>query len=98
MKLENITIENNSFNPADYPIIYAKSVDGLQFSNNSITRSYAYEPWHFQKYNFLFEACRKVTISGNIIGEDVLGKNILLQRMSSDELTNENTGLTVVNN
>jgi len=90
---QNIRIENNTFNPADYPIIYAKSVDGLSFINNTITRSYDYEPWHFQKYTFLFEACRNVKISGNEIGDDVLGKNILLKRMSAEELHNENDEL-----
>jgi len=94
---KNITIENNTFNPADYPIIYAKSVDGLSFVNNTITRSYDYEPWHFQKYNFLFEACRNVRILGNKIGDDVLGKNILLKRMSIEDLHNENSGLQINN-
>ena len=92
---KNIKIEDNSFNPSDYPIIYAKSVDGLSFKNNTITRSYDYEPWHFQKYNFLFDACKNVEISGNIIGEDVLGKNILLHRMSIEELRIKNDELRI---
>jgi len=92
----NIRIENNSFNPSDYPILYALSVDGLTFKNNTITRSYDYEPWHFQKYNFLIDACKNVEISGNILEEDVLGKNILLKRMSTDELKLGNIELSVV--
>ena len=90
---KNITIENNTFNPADYPIIYAKSVDGLRFINNSVTRSRDYKPWHSQKYNFLFDACKNVEISGNNIGHNVLGKNILLLRMSDSELHNDNLEL-----
>jgi hypothetical protein len=92
---KNIKIENNRFNPSDYPILYAKSVDGLSFKNNTIIRSYDFEPWHPQKYNFLFDACKNVEISGNIIAKDVLGKNILLKNMSVHELRHANTQLQV---
>lgn len=92
---KNIRIENNTFNPSDYPILYAKSVDGLSFKNNTITRSYDYKPWHSQKHNFLFDACQNVEISGNIIGKDVLGKNILLKAMSLHELRLTNNDLTI---
>jgi hypothetical protein len=92
---KNIKIEHNTFNPSDYPIIYAKSVDGLSFKNNTITRSYDYEPWHFQTYNFLFDGCKNVEISGNKIGEDVLGKNVLLQGMRKEELRNYNDELQI---
>lgn len=92
---KNIRIENNSFAPSDYPILYALSVDGLSFNNNTITRSYEYKPWHFQKTNFLIDACRNVKISGNKIGEDVLGKNIVLKRMNSKEVKLDNKELTI---
>ena len=92
---KNITIENNTFNPSDYPIIYAKSVDGLTFKNNTITRSYDYKPWHFQKQNFLFDGCKNVILSGNNIAKDVLGKNILLKNMSINEIQNSNKELTI---
>ncbi len=93
---KNILIESNTFNPSDYPILYAKSVDGLSFKNNTITRSYDYKPWHSQKYNFLIEACKDVEISGNKIGKDVLGKNILLKNMSTKELRINNDELIIV--
>ncbi|MBK7651842.1 MAG: right-handed parallel beta-helix repeat-containing protein [Flammeovirgaceae bacterium] len=92
---KNIKIENNSFNPSDYPILYAKSVDGLSFKNNTITRSFDYEPWHSQKYNFLLEACKNVEISGNKIGQNVLGKNILLKAMLLHELKLTNIDLKI---
>ena len=92
---KNILIENNRFSPSDYPIIYAKSVDGLRFKENIITRSMDYDPWHLQKYNFLFDACKNVEISGNKIGKDVLGKNILLKRMPADELQIDNKELQI---
>ncbi|PCI31562.1 MAG: alpha-1,3-galactosidase B [Flavobacteriaceae bacterium] len=92
---KNITIENNSFKPSDYPILYAKSVDGLKFNDNTITRSFDFEPWHSQKHNFLFDACKHVEISGNKIGKDVLGKNILLKNMSIHELKLTNLELKI---
>ena len=92
---KNIKIENNRFNPSDYPILYAVSVDGLSFKNNTITRSFAYTPWHPGKYNFRIEACKNVEISGNKIGENVLGKNILLKGMKREELNLKNNELTV---
>ncbi len=92
---KNIRIENNTFNPSDFPVLYALSVDGLSFKNNTITRSNDFEPWHFQKYNFLIDACKNVEISGNKIDGDVLGKNILLKRMSADDINVENAELTI---
>jgi hypothetical protein len=92
---KNIRIENNSFAPSDYPILYALSVDGLSFKNNTIMRSYDYKPWHFQKCNFLIDACLNVKISGNKIGKNVLGKNIELKRMSINELDLNNEELII---
>ncbi|UOB18446.1 alpha-1,3-galactosidase-related protein [Abyssalbus ytuae] len=83
---KNIKIINNSFNPSDYPILYAKSVNGLIFKGNSITRSYDFKPWHLNKHNFLLDACKNVEISKNKIDKDVLGKNGLLKSMQKDEL------------
>ncbi|RUA10267.1 MAG: alpha-1,3-galactosidase B [Flavobacteriia bacterium] len=82
----NITIENNNFNPFDYPVLYARSVDGLKFINNTLTRSKKEKPWRNVKYNFFLDACKNVEISGNKIGNDVLGKNILLKDMRPEEL------------
>jgi hypothetical protein len=91
----NILIENNTFNPSDIPIIYALSVDGLTFKNNLITRSYEYEPWHYQKHNLHLVACKNVEISGNTLGEDVPGKNILLEGMDRSELKISNEEFSI---
>ena len=91
----NIRIENNRFNTADYPVLYALSVDSLTFKNNTITRSYDFEPWHLGRYTIELAACRNVLISRNIIGKDVLGKNILLSGMTENDLKNDNTELTI---
>lgn len=91
----NITIEGNAFFPSDYPVLHALSVDGLRFRNNSITRSYAYEPWHPLKYTFWLEACQQVEIAGNTIAEDVPGRNILLKNMATEELTVDDPTLAI---
>ncbi|MEN0011313.1 MAG: alpha-1,3-galactosidase B, partial [Flavobacterium nitrogenifigens] len=92
---KNIKIENNSFNPSDYPILYAVSVDGLSFKNNTVKRSFSFTPWYPEKYNFRIEACKNVEISGNKIEKNVLGKNILLKGMQPTELNLKNTELSV---
>ena len=92
---KNINIINNSFNPSDYPIVYAKSVNGLRFKENIITRSYEFEPWHPKKYNFILDACKNVEISGNKIDKDVLGRNILLKSMNQQEIRLQNLELKI---
>ncbi|HPE76814.1 MAG TPA: right-handed parallel beta-helix repeat-containing protein [Draconibacterium sp.] len=76
---KNIRIEKNEFHPFDYPVLFARSVDGISFTGNSITRSNRFEPYHNRKYTFSFEACKAIDISGNTFSEDVLGKNIQLK-------------------
>lgn len=77
----NIRIENNEFHPFDYPVLYAKSVDGLVFKNNKITRSHRFKPFHLRKFTFSFEYCTQVEISGNVFSGDILGKNVSLEGM-----------------
>ncbi len=74
----NIRIEKNTFNPYDYPLLYAKSVEGLIFSNNTVKRSNSFKPWHPQKFMITLEACKKITIKKNKFFGEVLGKNIKL--------------------
>ncbi|MDO8952876.1 MAG: right-handed parallel beta-helix repeat-containing protein [Draconibacterium sp.] len=83
---KNIRIENNQFHPFDFPVLFARSVDGISFSNNTITRSTRFEPYHHRKYTFSFEASKNVTISNNTFSEDVLGMNVLLKWMPENEL------------
>ena len=77
----NIHIEDNEFHPFDYPILYALSVDGLEFKNNNIIRSYRFEPFHHRKCNFSLQYCKNVDISGNVFSDDLLGRNILFEGM-----------------
>lgn len=82
----NIRIFNNEFQLYDYPVLYAKSVDGLEFKENRLERSYDFQAFHPRKYGFSLLSCRNVEISGNYIGEKILGKNILLEGMDPGEL------------
>jgi hypothetical protein len=82
----NIRIENNVFHPFDYPVLYAKSVDGLSFTGNSLIRSTRFEPFHVRKVMFTLENCLHVTIAGNTFTGDILGKNIALIGTSRKQL------------
>ena len=83
----NIRIEDNEFHPSDYPVLYAKSVDGLAFSGNRLRRSRHHEPVHARKATLTFEACRRVRVDGNRFEGEVLGRNIVLKDMPEAELT-----------
>jgi hypothetical protein len=82
----NIRIEGNEFHPADYPVLYAKSVDGLSFADNRLIRSRVREPVHPRKATLTFEACRRVRVEGNRFEGDVLGRNIVLAGTADTEL------------
>jgi hypothetical protein len=82
----NIRILDNEFHLYDYPALYAKSVDGLEFKGNRLIRSHRFPPFHSRKYTFSFISCLKVNVSDNSISEEVLGRNILLEGMSKQEL------------
>ena len=50
-----ITITDNVFETFDSPILYAKSVDGLIFLNNTVIKTTAYPPYHPQKCPIFLE-------------------------------------------
>lgn len=81
-----VYIVENTFHAFDYPVLYAKSVQDIWFINNSIDRSYRFQPFHQRKDMLTFEACRQVKVTGNQIGNDVLGKNIRLLQTPGKEL------------
>ncbi|MFT3933151.1 MAG: right-handed parallel beta-helix repeat-containing protein [Chitinophagaceae bacterium] len=83
---KNIHIENNTFHPFDYPVLYAKSTDGLFFVNNTIVRSNRFQPFHHRKDMITTAYCKNVQIAGNTMQGEVLGKNIRLVSMRASEL------------
>ena len=82
----NIHIEGNRFHPFDYPILFARSVNNLSFVNNTIIRSFNFEPYHPRHYNFTFEYCKQLKINENDFPEDLLGKTIFLKKTPPKEL------------
>ncbi len=82
----NIWITGNEFHPFDYPVLFAKSVNGISFSNNKLIKSSRFEPHHKRKYTFTFESCKNIGIENNTFDGGILGKNILLKHTPSSEL------------
>jgi hypothetical protein len=82
----NILIEENEFHPFDYTLLYAKSVDGLVFKNNTIEKSDRFRPFHPRKYTFTFEYCENVELEGNRFSLNVLGMNILLDGTTKKDI------------
>ncbi len=74
----NITIESNRFNPFDYPVLFAKSVQHIKFANNTITRNNMIKPFHPRKAGLTFMACQDIVVENNKLIGDVLGKTIEL--------------------
>lgn len=82
----NITIERNTFMAFDYPMLYAKSVDGIRFNSNKIARSHEFEPFHARKHCLNFEACLNVEVKGNVFEGDILAKDIWLEKMDVKQI------------
>lgn len=93
----NIRIENNEFHPFDYPVLYAKSVDGLTFTGNRLIRSNRFEPFHSRKSTFNFENCMNIQIKGNKFEGEILGKNIKLINTSAKMLNIDKKQDLVIN-
>ena len=85
----NISIENNTFHPFDYPVLYALSVGGLKFKNNRIIRSHQFEPFHNRKHFLNFESCLNVEVNGNQFEGDVLARSIGLENMDESQLKSD---------
>lgn len=86
----NIHIENNTFHLFDFPILFARSVDGLSFQNNKLIRNYIYRPYHYRKEGITLEACKDVRIGQTIVEGDVLGSRVKIKNMDNKELTFKN--------
>lgn len=82
----NIIMTNNEFDLFDYPIVYAFSVQGLEFSNNTLKRSFKFKPWHVRKAGLTFDSCSQIKIYNNKTIGDILGVNIALFKTSKEEL------------
>ncbi len=86
---KNIRITNNTFKTFDIPLIHARSVRGLTFSNNEIIKTNTYKPYTWQKSSFLLDGCREVVISGNKIADDYTTRLIETEHMKRTDVTAE---------
>ncbi|PRZ01640.1 hypothetical protein BY457_10241 [Marinilabilia salmonicolor] len=79
-----IVIENNTFEMFDRPLLYAKSTDGLQFRNNTITYNNAFDPFHWNEHIFFFEKVDNVLIEGNEFEEGLSREDDVRVELSED--------------
>jgi hypothetical protein len=92
----HIVVTGNVFHLFDCPILYALSVDGLEFSHNRLVRSYDFEPFHHRKDGLTFDCCRNVSVKGNTAEGDVPGRTIKLLHTPRRECkTDRNSFFTV---
>ena len=61
-KKNAIRIVNNEFETFDHPLLYAKSVDGLQWKGNTIRHNTDYPPYHWNSSSVLLERVTNVYI------------------------------------
>lgn len=61
-KKHAIRIVNNEFESFDHPLLYAKSIDGLLWKNNTIRRNDDYAPFHWNNSSVLLERATNVKI------------------------------------
>ena len=65
-----IIIENNLFETFDAPILYAKSVDGLIFRNNTVRHNSSYPAFHWNEHPFYFQRVTNYSIENNTFDID----------------------------
>ena len=61
-KKNAIRIVNNEFETFDYPLLYAKSIDGLLWKDNTIRHNEDYAPYHWNNSSVLLERVTNVKI------------------------------------
>lgn len=83
---KNIRIENNIIRTFDIPLVHARSVRGLTFTNNKIVRTYTFEPYLWQKTSFLFDGCRDVLILNNTIDPEYVKRTVEIHHMKKSDI------------
>jgi hypothetical protein len=72
----NIRIEDNTFKVLDRPILYAHSVDGLDFSGNTIIKTDFRPPWHPNHNAIFLQHCCDVSLHKNKVTGELLSYDI----------------------
>ena len=83
---QNICISNNVFKVFDAPLVRARSVGNLQFTDNQIVKTYTYKPYAWQQAAFLLDGCRKVTIKRNQLDKAYTTRKILIEHMKKSDV------------
>ena len=83
---QNICISNNVFKVFDAPLVRARSVGNLQFTDNQIVKTYTYKPYAWQQAAFLLDGCRKVTIKRNQLDKAYTTRKILIEHMKKNDV------------
>lgn len=78
---KNIRIEGNTFKTYDYPVLFAKSTEGLCFIDNTVERTTQLTAFSDNRNMFYLNGCKNVMIKNTTCIGNVLGKNVLLKNM-----------------
>ena len=81
---KNIRIVNNTFKSFQIPILWARAVDGLTFTGNSVEATKDYVPWVESKDALTFIDCKNLKVSGNKLDDTYIKSGFKLVRSSSD--------------
>jgi hypothetical protein len=75
----NIRITDNTFTTFDPAVLWAISVDGLSFLNNTIIASSTYKSYLGRKEGLTFLNCENVSVSGNKLDPKFAGRDTLVK-------------------
>lgn len=74
-----IVIDGNEFVTFDRPLVYAKSVDGLVFTNNVVKYNTDYPAFHWNNHSFYFQRVANAKIENNQFDQDFVGEKDVLE-------------------
>lgn len=75
----NIVIDANEFITFDNPLVYAKSVDGLVFTNNTIQQNRDYPAFHWNNHRFYFQRVIHSRIENNAFDLEFIRERDVLE-------------------
>ena len=75
----DIVIDANEFITFDRPLVYAKSVDGLVFTNNIVKQNKEYPAFHWNNHRFYFQRVIHSKIENNYFDEGFIRERDVLE-------------------
>ena len=75
----DIVIDANEFITFDRPLVYAKSVDGLVFTNNIVKQNREYPAFHWNNHRFYFQRVIHSKIENNYFDEGFIRERDVLE-------------------